>query len=65
MTTEQKIDKIAEELREIYKTNEGPRLIADMMDEFPNPRRVWNDKSDTIRGIKAGWGMPATCTAVS
>lgn len=37
MTTQQRIDKITEELRDIYKnTNEGPRLIAEMVKrEFP------------------------------
>lgn len=37
MTTQQRIDKITEELRDIYlNTNEGPRLIAEMVErEFP------------------------------
>ena len=50
MTTEQRIEKIAEELRDIYKnTNEGPRLIHDLVKrEFPFPRRLWNDDK--------GWG---------
>lgn len=49
MTTEERIAKITEELRDIYKnTNEGPRLIRDMVEEFPFPRRLWNDDE--------GWG---------
>ena len=63
MNTQQRIDKIAEELREIYKLNEGPRLIQDMVEEFPHPRKVWNDHPDSDRGIKGGWGMPATSSA--
>jgi hypothetical protein len=37
MNTQQRIDKITEELRDIYtNTNEGPRLIAEMLKrEFP------------------------------
>jgi hypothetical protein len=37
MNTQQRIDKITEELRDIYlTTNEGPRLIAEMVErEFP------------------------------
>jgi hypothetical protein len=38
-TTEQKIARIKTELLEIHKnTNEGPRLIAEMMKDLPNPR---------------------------
>jgi hypothetical protein len=38
-TTEQKIARIKIELLEIHKnTNEGPRLIAEMMKDLPNPR---------------------------
>jgi hypothetical protein len=38
-TTEQKIDRIKTELLEIHKnTNDGPRLIAEMMKDLPNPR---------------------------
>jgi hypothetical protein len=38
-TTEQKIARIKTELLEIHKnTNEGPRLIAEMMEDLPNPR---------------------------
>lgn len=37
MNTQTRIDRITEELRDIYqKTNEGPRLIAEMVaQEFP------------------------------
>ena len=37
MTTQQRIDKITEDLRALYlNTNEGPRLIAEMVErEFP------------------------------
>jgi hypothetical protein len=38
-TTEQKIARIKTELLEIHKnTNEGPRLIDEMMRDLPNPR---------------------------
>ena len=63
MTTEQKVEQLAEQVREIYKTNEGPKLLNDMMAEFPYPRRVWNDCSEHGRGIKGGWGMLATSIA--
>lgn len=59
-TPQQRIDAITEELRDLYQnTNEGPRLIAEMIErEFPHPRRVWNDP---LRGGgKSGWGMLAT-----
>lgn len=35
-TTQKRIDTLAEELRDIYQnTNEGPRLIAEMVEQFP------------------------------
>ena len=38
-TIEQKLVRIKAELLEIHKnTNEGPRLIAEMMEDIPNPR---------------------------
>lgn len=54
LNTQQRIDKIAEELREIYNTtNEGPRLIAEMIRrEFPEPRKVLDSSG--------GWGPRAT-----
>ena len=60
MNTQQRIDKVAEELRDIYKnTNEGPKLIAEMMDrEFPNPRKVWNEPRGN--GRPGGYGIPTT-----
>lgn len=44
MTTQQRIDKITEELRSLYRTdNDAPRLIAEMVErEFPHPRKVLN-----------------------
>lgn len=62
MTTQQRIDKIAAELRDIYQnTNEGPRLIAEMVGrEFPHPRKVWNDYKEPGRSIKGGWGILAS-----
>lgn len=62
MTTQQKIDKIAGDIRVLYRTdNDAPRLLAEMMwREFPYPRRVWNDNPDARRGVKGGWGMKAT-----
>ena len=44
MNTQQRIDKLTEELRDIYKnTNDGPRLIAEMVRrEFPHPRKILN-----------------------
>ena len=55
--TQQKIYRIAAELREIYKTNEGPRLISELNTEFPNPRKLWNDAKLTK---SERWGEPAT-----
>ena len=53
MTTHEKLKQVEELLREIYQTNEGPRLIEELLrKEFPNPRKIWNDTS--------GWGMLAT-----
>lgn len=43
MTPQERLNEIAEELRKIYKTNEGPRLIHEMTYEFQYPRRIWND----------------------
>ena len=61
MTTQQRIDKIAEDIRVLYRTdNDAPRLLAQAMREFPYPRRVWNDNPDKARDIKGGWGMAAT-----
>jgi hypothetical protein len=53
--------KTAEDhLREIYKTNDGPRLIAEMVErEFPNPRRLITS-SDSKR--PGEWGPRATDT---
>lgn len=60
MTTQQRIDAITEELRDIYKnTNEGPRLINEMIRrEFPHPRKVINGPH--VSGGGGGWGMPTT-----
>jgi len=65
MNTQQRIDKITEELRDIYKTtNEGPRLIAEMVArEFPHPRKVLNGPTAT-KDI-GGWGIRATDNVVS
>lgn len=61
MTTNERIDRITEELREIYNSsNEGPRLIHEMVKrEFPYPRRVWNEP-DHGTSRKGGWGIYAT-----
>jgi uncharacterized hydantoinase/oxoprolinase family protein len=42
------IARITEELRDIYKnTNEGPKLIAEMVErEFPYPRKVLNKSGE-------------------
>lgn len=60
MNTQQRIDKVAEELRDIYNnTNEGPKLIQDMVArEFPYPRKVWNEPQGD--GKPGGYGMPTT-----
>jgi hypothetical protein len=61
MDTQQRIDKIAGELRNIYRnTNDGPRLISEMMErEFPFPRRILNGPLPGLR--KSGdWGKAAT-----
>ena len=60
------IKRITEELRSIYNTNEGPRLIAEMIEEFPNPRALWNEPAPAMpgycSGAPGGWGLPATCS---
>ena len=51
------IRKAEDHLREIYKTNDGPRLIAEMVErEFPNPRRLRNIPSEG----QPEWGPRAT-----
>lgn len=71
MTTQQRIDKITEELRALYLTdNDAPRLIAEMVQrEFPHPRKVLNgphstvgDASPAIRVGCGEWGMAATAS---
>ena len=52
-TAEQQAEHIANLCRELYKTNEGPRLLAHVMKEFPNPRRLINSKDKR-------WGPRAT-----
>jgi hypothetical protein len=38
-TTEQRIQEIKAELRILFESdNDAPRLIAEMLKEFPNPR---------------------------
>lgn len=54
------IDKLTERLRDLYRTSEGPRILAEIMQEFPYPRKLWNDKPDRAYGIKGGWGRNAT-----
>lgn len=51
--TQERLEALKKELREIYETNDGPRLLSELFAEFPNPRRVLNNSG--------GWGMPATC----
>ena len=60
MNTQQRIDKLTEELRDIYQnTNEGPKLINDMIErEFPYPRKVMKEPNGW--GGCGGWGIPAT-----
>lgn len=64
MNTQQRIDTIAEQLRDIYlNTNEGPRLIHEMVKrEFPHPRKILN--STFSLGVKGSgdWGPLATDT---
>lgn len=50
--TQERVDALAKELREIYKTNDGPRILAELFAEFPNPRKVL--------GVSDKWSMPAT-----
>jgi hypothetical protein len=39
MNTEQRINEIREELRKLYQNdNDAPRLIKEMLKEFPSPR---------------------------
>lgn len=60
MNPHTEIKRITEELRAIYRnTNEGPRLIAEMIKrEFPNPRRVINGPH--VREGAGNWGPLAT-----
>lgn len=60
MNTQQRIDKITEELRDIYRnTNEGPKLINDMVArEFPYPRRVIRGPGYRTGG--GDWGIATT-----
>ena len=60
MTTQQRIDEITEQLRDIYlTTNEGPRLIDEMVRrEFPYPRKVISGPSYKTGG--GDWGINAT-----
>lgn len=47
-TTQQKLKEIEKELREIYNNdNDGPRLIAELVREFPNPRGPKSSISQT------------------
>ena len=55
--TQQEIYQLADRVREIYKTNDGPRLLGEMMREFPDVRRVWDDAKDA-------WGTPANRTGL-
>ena len=60
MNTQQRIDAITEELRDLYlNTNEGPRLIHEVVKrEFPYPRKVLNGPRVPQRC--GDWGMAAT-----
>ena len=54
MNTQQRIDEITELLRDIYKnTNEGPRLIAEVIErEFPDSYRLLS-VGDEMRELEA------------
>lgn len=44
MNTHAKLAEIKAQLLEIHKNdNDGPRLIAEMVADLPNPRKVWNE----------------------
>lgn len=58
LTPEQQAEHIASLCRELYKTNEGPRLLAKVMEDFPNPRKRWNEPPGG--GKRGGWGEVAT-----
>lgn len=60
MNTQQRIDQLTEQLRDIYKnTNEGPKLINEMVKrEFPYPRKVLNGPH-VVKG-RGDWGILAT-----
>lgn len=57
-TPEKQAEYIASLCRELYKENDGPRLLSEVMEEFPKVRRVWNDN-------KGKWGLPATSHIVT
>ena len=58
MNQQHQIDNLAVMIREIYKTSDGPRLLAEMMQEFPYPRKRWNEPPGG--GKEGGWGVDAT-----
>jgi hypothetical protein len=48
-TVEQTLARIKNELLEIHRnTNDGPRLIAEMMKDLPNPRGKRDAKGGTM-----------------
>lgn len=57
-TTQKRIDTLAEELRDIYQnTNEGPRLIAEMVKQFPKAlAEVNREELDRIAQLEAEVG---------
>lgn len=49
MKTERRIQEIREELRSLYKNdNDAPRLIAEMIQEFTNPRGPKDDRGNSM-----------------
>ena len=48
MTIHEQVSAVENLVREIYKQNDGPRLLAEMMEEFPNPRGVLFTPTDRL-----------------
>jgi len=47
MNTNEKLNEIESLIREIYKTNEGPKLINELLREFPSPRGPRSQSNNT------------------
>ena len=60
---QKEIDQLADQIRKAYKTSDGPRILNEIMREFPYPRKLWNEPSGN--GKPGGWGSPTTTCVIS